>query len=51
MGNSKTGAGEDQSAPIPEGRTSELGGFIEMDDARSMRAVKGSLDHSLNRDM
>jgi hypothetical protein len=38
---------EDQSAPIPEEITSELGGIIYMDDGRSMRAVEGSLGHSL----
>ena len=30
---------EDQSAPIPEEITSELGGIIYMDDGRSMREV------------
>ena len=34
---------EDQSAPIPKERTSKLGGNIEMDDGRSMRAVKNNL--------
>ncbi len=37
---------EDQSGPIPGERTSKLGRIDEMDDGRSMRAVKGSLGHS-----
>jgi hypothetical protein len=37
------------SAPIPEGNTSELGGIYWMDVIRSMRAVKGSLGHSLEK--
>ncbi len=41
---------EDHSAPIPEEITSELGRIIQKDDDdRSMRAVKGSLGHSLKR--
>jgi hypothetical protein len=32
---------EDQSAPIPEEITSELGGIILIEDGRSMRAVEG----------
>jgi hypothetical protein len=38
---------EDQSAPIPEEITSELGGSNWMDEGRSILAVKGSLGHSL----
>jgi hypothetical protein len=34
---------EDQSAPIPEEISSELGRIILMDDGRPMRAVKASL--------
>jgi hypothetical protein len=34
---------EDQSAPIPEEITSELGRIIPKDEGRSMRAVKGHL--------
>ena len=34
---------KDQSASIPEERTSELGGIIYMDDSRSMRAAQGNL--------
>jgi hypothetical protein len=37
----------DQSAPIPEKVTSELGRIIWKDEGRSMRAVKGNLGHSL----
>jgi hypothetical protein len=43
----KLRAVEDQSAPIPREVTSELGGIYWMDGDRSMRAVKGSLGHSL----
>jgi hypothetical protein len=32
---------EDQSAPIPEERTNELGWIILIEDGRSMRAVEG----------
>ncbi len=39
---------EDHSALIPEEITSELGGIIEKHEEGSMRAVKGSLGHSLN---
>jgi hypothetical protein len=37
----KLRAVEDQSAPIPEEITSELGGIILIEDGRSMRAVEG----------
>jgi hypothetical protein len=33
---------EDQSAPIPEEITSELGGIILIEDGRSMRTVEGN---------
>ena len=45
----KLRAVEDQSAPIPEERTSELGGIILMDDGCRMRAVKASLATPLGR--
>jgi len=45
-----TRAVEDQSAPIPEEITSELGGIIYMDGGRSMRAVGDNPDHRLNKD-
>ena len=38
-----TRAVEDQSAPIPEERTSELGGIIKMNYGRLMRAAKDNL--------
>ena len=38
-----THAVEDQSAPIPEERTSELGGIIEKDEGRSMREESGGV--------
>jgi hypothetical protein len=38
---------EDQSAPIPEEGTSKLGGIIEMNGGRLMRAFEGNPYHSL----
>jgi hypothetical protein len=37
----KLRAVEDQSAPIPEEITSELGGIILIEDGRLMRTVEG----------
>jgi len=45
----KLRAVEDQSAPITKERTSKLGRINWIEGARSMRAVKGSLGHSLWR--
>jgi len=44
-----TRAVEDQSAPIPKEVTSELGGSMEMDDGRLMRAVETKPAASVNR--
>jgi len=43
----KLRAVEDQSAPIPEEITSELGRIIHMDGARSTAAVGDNPDHLL----
>jgi len=43
----KSRAVEDQSAPIPENITSELGRIIHMDGARSTAAVGDNPDHLL----
>ncbi|MGH7183404.1 MAG: aldehyde dehydrogenase family protein, partial [Nitrospiraceae bacterium] len=46
-----TRAVEDYSAPIPGEIASKLGRIIEQNEERSMRAVKGSLGHSLSREL
>jgi hypothetical protein len=42
---------EDQSGPIPEDVTSELGRIIEKEEGRSMRAVKDSQATPLRKGM